>query len=346
MRSVVFFTSLWPWDRENLRVLRVLDEFGMAWESVHHISDLSDLDSVKNISKGKALILFSPSGSPLLSSSQGLEKAVKCGESLLFLDEEGPVFCLTGASDLVPLLQELPALWRKNPVFGRTFYLFPPERELLFSLKKALPDLGFSFQDGHALLRLTYEGKRESAKEFFDRAKESAEKALRRRRKAIYLGGRFLWEEVGEMLLKKKLKLAVAESCTGGLLSHLITELPGASNFFYQGLVTYRTESKINTLGIRKKLITSKGVLSREVAQEMARKARMLSKAEIGVGVTGLAGPGGGSAEIPVGTVFIAVSTEKRNSARRLLLKGERQEIKLQSACWALLLLKMIAEKL
>jgi nicotinamide-nucleotide amidase len=116
-----------------------------------------------------------------------------------------------------------------------------------------------------------------------------------------------LEEVVGRLLKEQNLKIAVAESCTGGFLANLITNVPGASDYFLEGIVSYSNEAKMKSLGVQKNTLDSFGAVSSETALEMARGVRKISGADIGVSVTGIAGPTGGSVEKPVGTVHIAV---------------------------------------
>jgi len=140
-------------------------------------------------------------------------------------------------------------------------------------------------------------------------------------------------------LIKKGLKLAIAESCTGGLLASMLTELSGSSKYLILGLVTYSNESKTSLLKIPAALIAKKSAVSYEVAELMARNARILAKADLGVGITGIAGPAGGVAGKPVGTVFIAVNSKSKQLYQKFLFKGNRSSIRKQSALKALELL-------
>ncbi len=116
-----------------------------------------------------------------------------------------------------------------------------------------------------------------------------------------------LEEAVGRLLKERGLTLATAESCTGGLLASLITDVPGASDYFLEGVVTYSNEAKIKTLGVQKKTLKIFGAVSSETALEMAHGLKKISGADFCISVTGIAGPSGGSEEKPVGTVHIAV---------------------------------------
>jgi nicotinamide-nucleotide amidase len=112
------------------------------------------------------------------------------------------------------------------------------------------------------------------------------------------------------LLTQRKQTLAVAESCTGGFLAHRITNVPGASAVFLAAYVTYSNDAKAAMLGIDSRLIAEQGAVSGEVAQAMAEGAREKAKATFALATTGIAGPGGGTEEKPVGTVFIALAAE------------------------------------
>ncbi|HBG45503.1 MAG TPA: damage-inducible protein CinA [Deltaproteobacteria bacterium] len=146
---------------------------------------------------------------------------------------------------------------------------------------------------------------------------------------------------IGESLRRKGLKLAIAESCTGGLLSSLITDVPGSSDYFKGAIVAYDDSVKISQLGVRKATLASFGAVSRRTAAEMAKGARSRLKADISAAVTGIAGPGGGTPKKPVGLVFIAVSKGSRTTVKRFLFKGGRKSVKKSSAQAAL---KMLAD--
>lgn len=141
-----------------------------------------------------------------------------------------------------------------------------------------------------------------------------------------------LEEVVGKLLSQKKLTIAIAESCTGGLVSNRITNVPGSSNYFERGIVSYSNESKIEILEVPKELIESVGAVSAEVVEAMAEGIRKLAHSDIGIAISGIAGPGGGTEAKPVGTVFIGISHEKGVSSRRFQFKGTREEIKLISS--------------
>jgi PncC family amidohydrolase len=155
-----------------------------------------------------------------------------------------------------------------------------------------------------------------------------------------------LADEVGKLLKARGLMLAVAESCTGGKLGDMITEVPGSSDYFQGGVISYSNHAKVDLLGVDPKLIAARGAVSEEVAIEMADGARERLHADIGVGVTGIAGPAGGTPTKPVGLVYIAVSSEESSVCSKNDFRGSRSDVKDQAARKALeLLLEFLAQE-
>ena len=143
-----------------------------------------------------------------------------------------------------------------------------------------------------------------------------------------------------ERLIKEHdLTVATAESCTGGLLAAEFVSLPGSSNWFSEGCVTYTVPAKISRLSVSEATIDKYTVVSREVALEMARGIRKNLNASIGISTTGYAGPGGGDDKNPVGTVFVAVVSDDKEICEKLSLTGERNEIRKEAVEKALCLL-------
>lgn len=146
---------------------------------------------------------------------------------------------------------------------------------------------------------------------------------------------------VGTQLLQGGLRLAVAESCTGGLLSHRITRIPGSSRYFLGGAVTYANELKEDMLGIEPALLARFGAVSSETAESMAAGVRLKSRAEIGLAITGIAGPDGGTSDKPVGTVFICISGEPAAQVERFRFRGDRNRVQTMAAQAGLNLLRL-----
>jgi len=145
-----------------------------------------------------------------------------------------------------------------------------------------------------------------------------------------------LEEILGKILISKKQTLATAESCTSGLLANLITDIPGSSNYYKGGINCYSNEAKINILKVKKKTIMKYGAVSKECAMEMAENVRKIFKTDYGISITGIAGPGGGTKEKPVGLVWFGISGKNFIKSFYKLFKGNRKFIKLSSANTAL----------
>lgn len=141
---------------------------------------------------------------------------------------------------------------------------------------------------------------------------------------------------VGKYLNQRGLKLAVAESCTGGLLADQITDVPGSSDYFIGGVVSYSYEAKVSLLHVSWDTLRLQGAVSRETVIEMARGVRTVLGADIGVSVSGIAGPTGGLPGKPVGTTWIGLSARDGDWARKFVWNGDRRANKASSAQAAL----------
>ena len=144
--------------------------------------------------------------------------------------------------------------------------------------------------------------------------------------------GESLEEVVGSLLADRHLSIAAAESCTGGLLTSRLTDVPGSSRYVREAVVAYANATKIAALGVPADLLERHGAVSGPVAEAMAAGVRTRSGADVGIGVTGIAGPGGGSADKPVGTVAVAVSTAAEQRVRLFRFHGEREQVKFQAS--------------
>jgi nicotinamide-nucleotide amidase len=183
---------------------------------------------------------------------------------------------------------------------------------------------------GETELHLTAEGSSEAEAE--ERLEALARPLRERLRGAVYSeDGRPLHEVVSALLVERGLTLALAESCTGGMLASRLTEWPGSSAFLERGYVTYSNRAKVDLLGVDPALLETVGAVSAETAQAMAAGARRASGADIGVGITGIAGPGGGSPEKPVGLVFLAVAGAAGDRVRRVHFPGDRARVRRQA---------------
>ena len=138
--------------------------------------------------------------------------------------------------------------------------------------------------------------------------------------------------KAGELLSRIGMTVAVAESCTGGLLGHLITNVAGSSEYFLGGIIAYAYDAKERLLEVRHATLYEHGAVSEKTAIEMARGARRLLRADIGLSVTGIAGPGGGMPGKPVGLTWVALSTREGDWAERHVWEGDREQNKAKSA--------------
>lgn len=141
-----------------------------------------------------------------------------------------------------------------------------------------------------------------------------------------------LEDTLRELMLVRKLKLASAESCTGGLVSHRITNVSGSSEYFSGCVVAYSYEAKASLLGVSWNTLNAAGAVSEEVVREMARGARKLFDADIAVSVSGIAGPNGGTPEKPVGATWIGLSSGVGEWARHFVWAGDREKNKYESS--------------
>jgi len=154
-----------------------------------------------------------------------------------------------------------------------------------------------------------------------------------------------LVNKVSDELKKHQVTIATAESCTGGLLAHTLTNVSGSSEYFDRGVICYSNTAKMNLLGIPAQLLNNYGAVSKEVAAAMAKAIQQRSQVDIGIATTGIAGPTGGTKDKPVGLVFIGVSTKETVVVKEFLFSGDRLAIKDNTCTTALeLLLETISQ--
>jgi PncC family amidohydrolase len=139
-------------------------------------------------------------------------------------------------------------------------------------------------------------------------------------------------QRIAQIMTTQRMTLVTAESCTGGLIAHMITNVPGSSVFYLGGFVTYADRAKEALLGVQQNTLLTHGAVSKETAGEMARGARLKLDSDLAVAVTGIAGPNGGTLEKPVGLVYIALSASDTELCQRHIWQGNRVENKAQSA--------------
>jgi nicotinamide-nucleotide amidase len=184
-------------------------------------------------------------------------------------------------------------------------------------------------------LRVTVAG--ESAAKVRAVAQRAHDELAARVRGALYAEGERAMEEiVGDHLLARGWRIATAESCTGGLLAKRLTDVPGSSRYVERGFVTYSNAAKVELLGVKAADLEEHGAVSAEVAGQMAAGARARAGVEVGVGITGIAGPEGGSEEKPVGLVYLGISSPAGDAVRKLRFTGTRRVIRERAAQTAL----------
>lgn len=182
-------------------------------------------------------------------------------------------------------------------------------------------------KDGEAILRVTAKAKDEAEAE---RLIDPVAAALKERLGiAVYAEGKTTMQKVvAELLLQKKLTIAVAESCTGGMIASRLVEYPGISAALLEGCVTYTNDAKMRRLGVKAETLEKYSAVSAETAKEMAEGIAKTSGADIGIATTGIAGPDGGSEEKPVGLVYIALSYQEETKVMKRIFSGNRQKIR------------------
>ena len=201
------------------------------------------------------------------------------------------------------------------------------------------PQTTILFNQSEIEVHLTARGRTEAdAEALLDRLSEQIEERLGN---AIFaFAGETMEQVVGLKLSVGGYTLAVAESCTGGLLAQRLTEIPGSSKYFIEGVVTYSNDAKTRALGVEPILLLEHGAVSAPVAEAMAEGIRKRADTDFGLAITGIAGPGGGSEDKPVGLVYIALASESGTEHRKLNLPGDRHLVRWRASQAALDLLR------
>jgi len=201
------------------------------------------------------------------------------------------------------------------------------------------PQTTILFNKSEIEIHLTARGRTEAeADALLDRLSEQLEQRLGQ---AVFsFAGEKMEEVVGLKLSVGRYTLAVAESCTGGLISERLTDKAGSSKYFVEGVIAYSNETKTRALGVNPALLREHGAVSAEVAEAMAEGVRKRAGTDFGLSVTGIAGPGGGSEEKPVGLVYIALADDAHTKSRKLMIPGDRQLVRWRASQAALDLLR------
>ncbi len=269
-----------------------------------------------------AMIIPNPVG-----TAPGFRVTMRQGKSLIWLSGV--------PQEMIAMFNETVMPWittergKDSEIFSCTFKIHGLTESKLDDLVKPV-DLGpqdkLSFRAHYPdlTLRLTASGGKGQENGFVERCKQI------RRILGTYIyaeGDVALEEKVGQLLMEKNQTLALAESCTGGLISHRITRIAGSSAYYYGGAVTYSNEAKVKFLGVKPATLEKYGAVSEQTALEMSRGIREKTGASVGLSVTGIAGPSGGTPEKPVGTVWISLAQRNNHEARQFQFHGERERV-------------------
>lgn len=289
-----------------------------------------------------------PKGSELIDPNEACGFYLKGGDV--------PVFFLPGIPEEVRLLAEskvLPLLIEeaveKSVVKQRLFKLFGLQEGEIGDTMNGVGDMdpglmiGFypNFPENH--LTLTVHGtEEEKVDDILDRVEKEVEKRLGSF--IVARGLETIEKAVGDRLRDRGLKIAVAESCTGGGVCSRLTSISGSSDYFERGIVAYSNDAKVELLNVPREIIKKHGAVSHETAAEMAKGVLRISRADIGLATTGVAGPTGGTREKPVGAVFIGLAASGKVRTQRFNFAGNRAKITALTAETALNWLKMYLE--
>lgn len=297
----------------------------------------------RNIALTESLLkmAYMPSGSKLLS-----EKGVTCGFYLI--EKEVPMYFLPGIPEQMRYLLDhvvIPDIRARFDVKNqtsfriiRTYGISEPEIAELFKERGLCSGsvlFGFypNFPENH--ITISADGSDpERLKELLDEAQEKVVSTLKEY--VFSLENEELEEVVGKRLREEGLTVSTAESCTGGLLGHRITNVPDSSSYYLGGVVAYSNELKIKFLGVREETLKNHGAVSEETVLEMAEGICKTTNSDIGISISGIAGPSGGTKEKPVGTVCFGFFSKDRAEARTYRFFGTRTQIKQNSASMAL----------
>jgi len=281
-----------------------------------------------NMTKNNYSQAFLPEGAKVIKNNWGTAPGILLKES------DYMIISLPGVPSEMKkmfsnyILKELQKYSEKT-ILSKTLHFFGiGESTLETKLKNILenqtnPTLALLAGEGEVKLRITAKGEiKNKLKDMISKK----EKLIRKKvGKYIYgVNNTDLAKEIYNILLKRKLTISLAESCTGGLISHRLTQIPGSSKVFKGSYVVYSNEAKINLLDIDREIIKKQGAVSKKTALMMAKNIKDKFGTNIGIGVTGIAGPGGGTADKPVGLVYIGISYGKKNIVHKLNLKYSR----------------------
>jgi len=343
---LIFTGGLGP-TSDDITKEAVADYFGLTLvldeDVLRRIKNFFERRQVKmpEINRKQAYV---PEGAKVLHNKNGTAPG-------LIIEKDGKIAVLLPGPpfEMQPMFEEevLPYLekFSKQKIYSRVLKFVGIGES---SIEEALKDLIFSQTDPTLALYakpFEVELRITTKKESEDSAKsllQSMEDRIRERLGEYIYGvdGQLLEEVVVSLLAEKKLKLSVAESCTGGLICNKITNVPGASEVFDRGFIVYSNEAKTKLLGVPEQVLKEYGAVSSQTAKYMAQGALSNSLAHIALSVTGIAGPGGGSETKPVGLVYIGIATKDNSESFEFRFSGDRLRIKEMTSKAALNILR------
>jgi len=311
-----------------------------------HLKSFFENNIYKEIPENNWKMAVVPEGAFVLDNGNGMAPG-------LILEKEGKTAILLPGppGELYPMFRQqvLPYLQKRQQqaLVSRMVkicgYGESQVEDMLLDLidKQTNPTIATYAKTAQVDLRLTARG--EDEKEAEALIAPVLHEIMKRLGNAVFTTDEYVTLEMAvvELLKKKGLTISTAESCTGGMTAAKLVNVPGASNVFMEGVVTYSNEAKMRLLGVRQETLETFGAVSRETAQEMAEGGVKMSGSDICVAITGLAGPGGGTDKKPVGLVFMACCLKGRTEIREYHFKGNRDKIREQSMMKALDLVRL-----
>jgi len=240
---------------------------------------------------------------------------------------------------ILPFLQQRFCLSRLEPERIVTLIgMAEPQVEEELSDLELPPKVTIAFGVSYPFVQLKLRAQGDDAATRLDQAVKTVSDYFNE--KIVAFDQQTIAERTGELLRSSGKTLALAESCTGGLIGKLLTDAPGASDFLERGAITYANSAKADWLGVKQQILDQEGAVSSACAEAMAIGVRIAAGSDLGLSVTGVAGPDGGTDEKPVGTVYIGLSDGNKNTVVRHQFPGNRQQVRMRTACTALAMLQ------
>jgi len=307
---------------EALKRKLIFDE--KIWEGIKEKFKKRNITEIPEINKKQAYVI---EGAKIIENKNGTAPG-------MMIEENGKlIFILPGPpNELEPMLKDCVKIieekFKKREIITNIYSIIGvPESEVETKLSDLINEMreNFTILAHPNLIELVLTLPKERKDKFIE-----VENIIKKRFGIKYLGVNTpsIPEIIGNLLRGKRLKLAIAESCSGGLACKLITDIPGSSDYFMGGFITYSNILKKKILKIPKTILRKFGAVSEETAIYMAKNAKKYGKADISLSFTGIAGPNGGTAEKPVGLVWIGISYKKKTNAFKFIFSGDRKTIR------------------